>query len=294
MAEEEKNKLINEINKEVEENKKSKEETKRLFKEYQKKKTAVLKGEEKDKIVKKQEKELSKQKEELEIKRRAEERLKEELEERSKMNIELKKKYDSKQANIDDLDKKIAELKNQIEEVKKRNKENQRIYQEEEATYNDEINSFNVENKKYDYILSNFVPLDEREKIEKCLDYDEKDNSYKINIKTAILHNYKDNFPKLKLMQKTKLNNNKLPNIIENQINLKLEEPDNYCYDELNQSSADVFKLITQEIQRIKTDDDSDLIYYNQKLDMIVSELDCDVVGLPNRRIKSSNYKNDK
>ena len=286
LAEEEKQKLIERINKEVEENKKRKDESKKLFSEYQMKKKAVLKGEENEKIVKKQEQEMSKQREELEIKRRAEERLKEELDERSKMNIELKKKYDSKQSHIEDLDKKIAELKNQIEEVKKRNNENQRIFQDEEANLNEEINNFNVENKRYDFILNKFVPSEEREKIEKCLDYDEKENSYKLNLKTAILQNYRENFPKLKEMKKGKLNNSKIPAIMEEPISLQLEEPDYFCQEMLNENSVDLFRRISKEIEHIKTDDDSDLVYYNQKLKMIVNTVDADVVGLGYKKTK--------
>ncbi|MCQ2815824.1 MAG: hypothetical protein MJ252_01020 [archaeon] len=291
LAEEEKQKLIDQLNKEVEENKRQKDESKRLFNEYQKKKKAVLKGEENEKIVKKQEIELSKQREELEIKKRAEERLKEELEERSKANIELKKKYDSKQSHIDDLNKKIAELKNQIEQVKKQNKENEKMYQEYEANFNEEISNFNVENKRYDFILEKFVPAEEREKIEKVLDYNEEENNYKLNVKAAYLQNYKENFPKLKQMQKGKLiNNSKIPAIVEDPISLKLEEPDYFCEEALTEKSKDVFMQITDEIKKIKSDDDSDLVYYNEKLEMIVSGVDAEVLGLD--AIKKTAKKN--
>ena len=103
----------------------------------------------------------------------------------------------------------------------------------------------------------------------------------------AILQNYKENFPKLKAMQKGKLNNSKIPAIVEEPISLQLEEPDYYCQEELEEKNLDFFRHIVDEIGHIKTDDDSDLVYYNQRLEMIVSGVDSDVVGLEARKIKA-------
>jgi len=189
MAEEEKNKLILKINKEIEENKKLKDESKAMLLKYREKKKKVLKGNETEKKVKEQETEIIKNQEVLEVKKREEMRLQEELKEQSKRNTDLKKKYESYQANIDDLNEKINMLRARIEEVKGENKENQERLNVELANLQDEIRVIHIANLKKDFIMENFIPIEEREKIGKCLEFNEKDNSYFVNKIEAIKNN---------------------------------------------------------------------------------------------------------
>ena len=189
MAEEEKNKLILKINKEIEENKKLKDESKGMLIKYREKKKKVLKGNENEKKVKEQETEIIKNQEVLEIKKREEMRLQEELKEQSIRNTDLKKKYESYQANIDDLNEKINMLRQRIEEIKGENKENQERLNVELANLQDEIRVIHIANLKKDFIMENFIPVEEREKIGKCLEFNEKDNSYFVNKIEAIKNN---------------------------------------------------------------------------------------------------------
>jgi hypothetical protein len=189
MAEEEKNKLILKINKEIEENKKLKDESKAMLLKYREKKKKVLKGNETEKKVKEQETEIIKNQEVLEVKKREEMRLQEELKEQSKRNMDLKKKYESYQANIDDLNEKINMLRARIEEIKGENKENQERLNLELANLQDEIRVIHIANLKKDFIMENFIPIEEREKIGKCLEFNEKDNSYFVNKIEAIKNN---------------------------------------------------------------------------------------------------------
>ena len=69
--------------------------------------------------------EPNKKQEVLEVKKREEMRLQEELKDQSDRNTNLKKKCESYQANIDDLNEKINMLRQRIEEIKGENKENQ-------------------------------------------------------------------------------------------------------------------------------------------------------------------------
>jgi kinesin family protein 3/17 len=189
MAEEEKNKLILKINKEIEENKKLKDESKAMLLKYREKKKKVLKGNETEKKVKEQETEIIKNQEVLEVKKREEMRLQEELKEQSRRNMDLKKKYESYQANIDDLNEKINMLRARIEEIKGENKENQERLNLELANLQDEIRVIHIANLKKDFIMENFIPIEEREKIGKCLEFNEKDNSYFVNKIEAIKNN---------------------------------------------------------------------------------------------------------
>ena len=189
MAEEEKNKLIHKINKEIEENKKLKDESKQMLLKYRDMKKKVLKGDDTEKIVREQETEITKHKEVLEMKKREELRLQEELKELAKRNTELKIKYESYQANIDDLNEKINLLRQRIEEIKGENKENQERLNVELGNLQDEIRNIHLANLKKDFILQNFIPSEEREKVSKCLEFSEKENSYFINKIEAIKNN---------------------------------------------------------------------------------------------------------
>jgi len=189
MAEEEKNKLIHKINKEIEENKKLKDESKQMLMKYRDMKKKVLNGSDAEKKVKEQENEIIRHKEELEIKKKEEIKLQEELKEQAKRNTELKMKYESYQANIDDLNEKINLLRQRIEEIKGENKENQERLGFELTNLQDEIKNIHIANMKKDFILQNFIPPEEKEKVAKCLEFNEKENTFFINKIDAIKNN---------------------------------------------------------------------------------------------------------
>ena len=246
-------------------------------------KKKVLKGDETVKKVQQQELLINKQREELEIKKREEERLKEDLDEKSKNTVELKKKYDSKQAQIDDLTTNIqilvqknAELKNEYSELGER-------YNGEEEKFRDVIKNYEIERKKYEFIIKYFITPEEKERVEKSLDYIEKENIYKINPKKAIINNYKTNMEKLKEMKKTKLLNKKQPVIKEDQINLKLIEPDSMCFDFSEKPMEDILR----GIEKVLVDDDSDLLYFDKELNINTSTLNPGIVGVPPKKVDS-------
>ena len=189
MAEEEKNKLIQKISKEIEENKKLKDESKQMLMKYRDMKKKVLNGSDAEKKVKEQENEIIRHKEQLEMKKREELKLQEELKEQAKRNTELKMKYESYQANIDDLNDKINLLRQRIEEIKGENKENQERLGFELSNLQDEIKNIHVANMKKDFILQNFIPPEEKEKVAKCLEFNDKENTFFINKIEAIKNN---------------------------------------------------------------------------------------------------------
>ena len=289
LAEEEKNQLIDKIQKKIEENQKNKDESKSLLTKYKEMKKKVLKGGETEKKVKDQEREINKQREELEIKKREEERLKEDLEEKSKNNIQLKKRYESKQANIDDLNEKILQLRQQIEVKKNENKDLTERYNEENQNLRDNIKLIDIERKKYEFFIKTFIPIEEKERIDNSLEYNEKDNSYKINPKKAIYNNYKTNMGKLKEMKKNKLMNKKIPVIKDEHINLQLEQPDQFTKELTEQPEQDVLN----DIDKIITDDDSDLVYFDKELHMQSNQVSAAIVGVPPNKIDSKNTTSD-
>ena len=134
-SEEEKKKLIEEIKKKNEENIIKKKEGEELLAKYKNIKSKMIKGDDTQKKVKEQEIEIKRQREELEIRKREEQRLKEIQEEKEKNTIDLKKKYDTKKQNIDDLNDKIGKIQAQLEAKKRENKENEEKYGDEEDQF---------------------------------------------------------------------------------------------------------------------------------------------------------------
>ena len=128
-----------------------------------------------------------------------------------------------------------------------------------------------------DYIISKFVPEEEKERIVKCLEYSEKDGCYKINNKKALINNYKQNIDKIKKMKKMKLKDPKSPTIIEDTINLQLEKPDAFCikFDyEPNKETVDSFKNVLY-------DDDKDIFYYDTERNIQTNSLRPEMLHVP-------------
>jgi hypothetical protein len=189
MAEEEKKKLIEKINKGIDEQKKVKDETKSLLMKYREKKKKVLNAGEIKKKVQEQESVINKHKEELMTKKKEEMKLKKALELEDKKNTELKKKYESTQANIDDLNEKIIILRNQIEIMKNDNKENQERFMIDLSNLQDDIRNIHMHNTKKEFIIETFIPQEEKEKVTKFIEYSDKEGIYFINRILAIKNN---------------------------------------------------------------------------------------------------------
>ena len=260
-SEEEKKKLIEEIKKKNEENIIKKKEGEELLAKYKSIKSKMIKGDDTQKKVKEQEIEIKRQREELEIRKREEQRLKEIQEEKEKNTIDLKKKYDTKKQNIDDLNDKIGKIQAQLEAKKRENKENEEKYGDEEDQFRNLILTQEKELKRLEYIIKKFVPPEEKERIEKCLEFSEKEGIYKINGRKALLNNYKQNIDKIQKMKKMKLKDPKSPTIIEDTINLQLEKPDAFCID----FNFDPPKEFTDSIKNVLNDDDRDIFYYDKE-----------------------------
>lgn len=189
MAEEEKKTVIEKLNKEISDQKKTKDEAKKMLLKYREMKKKVLVGEVTEKKVKEQEHEINRQKEELAIKEREEQRLQDELAIQNKKNTELKMKYESSQAYIDDLNEKIGMLRQKIEEVKIENKENKDRLSRELSNLQDDIKNIQIDSLRKEFIINNFISTEEKEKISKCIEFNEKEQVYFINRILAIKNN---------------------------------------------------------------------------------------------------------
>lgn len=189
LAEDEKNQLIEKLNNDLTEFKKSKDEAKRMLMKYGEMKKKVLNGSKIEKKVKEQETEIIKNKEELIKKTYEEERLKREIEDKEKDNLKLKQQYESKQANIDDLNDKINQIRNRIEEIKSENQETRNHLEMQLAGLQEFIGALQIENLKKEFILNHFIPAEEREKIQKSIEFNKKENTYSINRILAIKNN---------------------------------------------------------------------------------------------------------
>ena len=279
-SEEEKKKLIEEIKKKNEENIIKKKEGEELLAKYKNIKSKMIKGDDTQKKVKEQEIEIKRQREELEIRKREEQRLKEIQEEKEKNTIDLKKKYDTKKQNIDDLNDKIGKIQAQLEAKKRENKENEEKYGDEEDQFRNLILTQEKELKRLEYIIKKFVPPEEKERIEKCLEFSEKEGIYKINGRKALLNNYKQNIDKIQKMKKMKLKDPKSPTIIEDTINLQLEKPDAFCID----FNFDPPKEFTDSIKNVLNDDDRDIFYYDKERKIQTNSLRPEMLDVPDSK----------
>ena len=280
-SEEEKKKLIEEIKKKNEENNIKKKEGEELLAKYKKIKGQKIKGDDTQKKVKEQEIEIRRQREELEIKKREEQRLKEIQEEKEKNTFSLKKKYDTKKQNIDDLNDKIGKIQAQIEAKSRENKENEEKFGEEEDQFRELLIRQEREVKRLDYIISKFVPAEEKERILKCLEYSDKDGCYKINNKKALVNNYKQNIDKIQKMKKMKLKDPKSPTIIEDTINLQLEKPDAFCV----KFSYEPSKETVDSFKNVLNDDDRDIYYYDKERNIQTNSLRPEMLEVPANKI---------
>ena len=279
-SEEEKKKLIEEIKKKNEENNIKKKEGEELLAKYKKIKGQMIKGDDTQKKVKEQEIEIRRQREELEIKKREEQRLKEIQEEKEKNTFDLKKKYDTKKQNIDDLNDKIGKIQAQLEAKTRENKENEEKFGEEEDQFRELLIRQEREVKRLDYIISKFVPAEEKERILKCLEYSDKDGCYKINNKKALVNNYKQNIDKIKKMKKLKLKDPQSPTIIEDSINLQLEKPDAFCI----KFSYEPSKETLESFKNVLNDDDRDIYYYDKERSIQTNSLRPEMLHVPSSK----------
>lgn len=159
LAEEEKQRLIDSINKKSEDQRRIKDEQKKILKKYREMEKKLLTGKDVDKKVKEQEAKLAESRKILEEKRREEQRLQYELEIKKKNNIEIKQKYENNQAMLDDLNEKISLLRTKIEDSKRENKETQDGYNQEISNLMDAIKGMEIEMKKKDFVI-NFLTAD--------------------------------------------------------------------------------------------------------------------------------------
>ena len=134
--------------------------------------------------------------------------------------------------------------------------------------------------KRLDYIISKFVPEEEKERIMKCLEYSEKDGIYKINNKKALVNNYKQNIDKIKKMKKMKLKDPQSPTIIEDSINLQLEKPDAFCI----KFSYEPSKETIDSFKNVLNDDDRDIYYYDKERNIQTNSLKAKMLGVPENK----------
>jgi hypothetical protein len=189
LAEEEKKRLIEKLKKEIEDNRKIKDEAKECLDRYKGMKKKVLNSEKTQKKIKEQESEININKNILQKKLQEEKRLQQELEEKAQKNTELKNKYQSHQAHIDDLDEKINMLRTRIEEFKGENKDNEDRVSRELINLQDDLKLIIIDNMKKDFIIQRFIPQEERDKIAKYIEFNEKKQCYNINKIMAIKSN---------------------------------------------------------------------------------------------------------
>ena len=133
-----------------------------------------------------------------------------------------------------------------------------------------------------EYVIKKFVPAEEKERIEKCLEFSEKEGIYKINGKKALVNNYKQNIDKIQKMRKMKIKDPKSQSISEDTINLQLEKPDAFCIELTPEPS----KEFTDSIKNVLIDNDSDIFYYDKERKIQTNILRPEMLQVPDSKKK--------
>jgi hypothetical protein len=126
-----------------------------------------------------------------------ENRLQKLLEEREKDKFLIQKKHQSGEEQVKELDSKILmvnlynkfQLRERIEELKRENQDTHEHNQSQLTSVMEDIRMMEMDNLKKEFIITNFIPELECQKIDLCLEYNEEFNTFKFNKKTAIKNN---------------------------------------------------------------------------------------------------------
>ena len=121
------------------------------------------------------------------------------------------------------------------------------MFMEEEDNFRNAIIEREREIQGLEYIIEKFVPKEEKERIEKCLDFSANEGCYKINKKKALMNNYKNNIDKIKEMKRIKIKNKIIPSINDDPIHLQLEKPETFCVQFTGEENKEIFESVKND-----------------------------------------------
>lgn len=166
LAEEEKNKLLENLKKQEETQKEAKENQSKLLRKLKKMEEKIVIGTKAMEQAMAQEKEFNNIRKELEDKRSKEQKLREELAKREEENIMMERKYVDQKDEIEDKKKKLQKLYQKFQTTKQEIQEQQEEFNREREAYQEQIRELSRQLKLKNLVIDHFVPQDEASKIE--------------------------------------------------------------------------------------------------------------------------------
>lgn len=130
--------------------------------------------------VEEQEKEIAKAHEDLELKAKKEQALQEELEVKQEQQLQLEEHYASLQEEVDVKTKKLRKLFSKLDQAKAEIADIEDEFRAEKEDLLGTIRELNREIALKACIIDNFVPLDERQKVEKRAIYNEDADDWEL------------------------------------------------------------------------------------------------------------------
>jgi kinesin family protein 3/17 len=177
MAEDEKQNLLEKLNKKEEEERKQKEQREKMLKKLKKMESKMLVG---NKVMEKamiQERELMEAKQILENQRINQQRIEEELKKNENMKMDLQKKFSSQQEEIDVKTKQLQKLMENYNSVKAELNDIQDTFNREREELCEQNREYQKSLKLKDLIIHHFIPEEEVQKLEMRAEWsDDKDD----------------------------------------------------------------------------------------------------------------------
>mmetsp|Transcript_40600 Transcript_40600/g.128037 ORF Transcript_40600/g.128037 Transcript_40600/m.128037 type:complete len:750 (-) Transcript_40600:234-2483(-) len=180
MRQEERDKAEAEIRRKEEALAKEKRERERLATQLKAMEEKLVSGHADEEMAKKKEQELAQAQVELEERRREQERLNKQLREKEEISAAAEEKFSSIQEECAAKTKKLKKLWTRYEQAKQEVKDIEREFLQEKEELLETIREQDRQLKLLNLIVNNFVPPEERQKVERRAAWDEEGKEYRV------------------------------------------------------------------------------------------------------------------
>ena len=180
LAEDEKIRLLDELQKTNEEQHLAKEKQAKVIKQLKHMEEKLVQGSQMMENAVRQEQELQKARMELDMRARQERQLAIELEKRAEENLNLEQRFSSQQEEIEDKNRKLKRLYTKYQVTSSEIKDLQREFQLERQDLVEEIRNLTQQIKLKTMTLNNFIPQDEIMHIERIAKWDDESEEWSL------------------------------------------------------------------------------------------------------------------
>ena len=180
IAEDEKLRLLEELQKTTEDQQLAKEKQSKLVKQLKHMEEKLVQGSQMMENAVRQEQELQRARMELELRARQEQQLEQELEKRAEENLNLENRFSSQQEEIEDKNRKLKKLYTKYQVTAAEIRDLQHEFQLERQDLVEEIRSLTQQIKLKNITLTSFIPQEEIMHVERIARWDEESEEWSL------------------------------------------------------------------------------------------------------------------